>query len=335
MNLRRLISAAAAVLITIAAAAGAFAGTDEIKVVTTEKSEKHRQITSLPVYIVLPDGNNFERNGKTIADKNAHVCITLSEAVVPFCDLIGEFRGEALKERGLELKCFDLCRWNGRESALCKAFFTAEEKAHLGNWILLIDSGESTWLLSGVYDKRDEDASQRALDIVKSTWIEEPELTLLKNSPLRELGRIETSGTAYRYAGTSQGAAVYTKDGLLPTKGADGAIFVLSEARSNYPPPEKYAEVVRRHCAAAVGHEKYRIISEKEVIADGLEGYETVAVTEDGEDNLVYCTVLFDGDKCRKMVGIVCGGEENVADFSKMAMSFRRYRESEPCEMFR
>jgi hypothetical protein len=320
MRFKKISAAAALLLLLFAPASG-----EEIRTITTEKSRLHRQVTRLPIYVVLPEGAGFAKTDNGIIDKKARISVNTAASTAAFDSLMNEFSAEGLKKRGLDLKSLHKFIWNGSRAALCKAFFTDKGKDCMGEWILLVEGKRVTWLITGIYDCRDQKASEKVLGIVKSAWIDDGRES--EHGPKSDLAfcHIDTVGTPYKFAGTQQGAIVYTKDGRLPTRSPDGAVFVLSCLERTYVLPEKMLKFARDRCAAAAGRKKHTILAENQVTADGLDGIEIIARTEEERSELIYQTIFFDNDICRVMVGMTREKEiEAVEDFVNMAMSFRR-----------
>ncbi len=73
--------------------------------------------------------------------------------------------------------------------------------------------------------------------------------------------------------------------------------------------------------------EKVDIISEKEVMIDGLCGIEIVGYTAGGSKKLIYQTMLFDGRNSHVMVGIAKSDiPENLDLFHSTAETFKTAR---------
>jgi hypothetical protein len=115
---------------------------------------------------------------------------------------------------------------------------------------------------------------------------------------------VDVYGTPLKLAGLLDGAVVYTKDGFLPTKKEDGSLFVVSRISNTFVTPDKQAGFAKEKLQMIEKGEKIDIISEKEVMIDGLCGIEIVGYTAGGSKKLIYQTMLFDGKNSHVMVGI-------------------------------
>ena len=61
-----------------------------------------------------------------------------------------------LKKVGLELKSKTDFLWNKTSATLLKVF-QAGEYSVIGKWVLLLDKGEKSWMISSSYDSKNQD----------------------------------------------------------------------------------------------------------------------------------------------------------------------------------
>lgn len=296
---------------------------DTPPMVLTEKTQAHRQIFDIPVYVVLPQNRHFIKTPGGAAENNARITLEGTVLAIPFSTLRLEFSEEKLKERGLDLKSRSEFLWNGVPAMLLKIFQPVDEGHVKGQWVLLIDRKDHTWMVGGAYEAKNQDRSAEVLQILQSAWWDE-EGELTPSGAGIANGAITTEGTPFRAAGLSQGALVYSKDGKMPTDSEDGALFVLSRIHNTYTPLEKQNEFAKEKCSAISLGSDLEVLSERDVRIDRMPGREIVARTEDEQDALVYQMILFGPGTCHVLVGIAYDKhDENLMYFRKLAESYR------------
>lgn len=313
-----------ALFLLCVAPAFAAAQEDTIKTVLTEKTQVHRKIFDIPVYVVLPQGRHFIKTPGGAAENSARITLEGSVLAIPFSALRLEFSEEKLKERGLDLKSKSEFLWNGTPAMLLKMFQHLDGDHVKGQWVLLVDRKDHTWMIGGAYDAKDQDRSAEVLQILQTAWWDEEGALQPFSGAMIANGAIATEGTPFRAAGLSQGALVYSKDGKMPTDSEDGALFVLSRINNTYTPLEKQNEFAKEKCSSISLGSDLEIISEREVRVDRMPGREIVARTEDEQDALVYQMVLFAPGTCHVLVGIAYDNhDENLGYFRKLAESYQ------------
>lgn len=304
--------------ITVAVSAAATA--DEPRVVTTNKTEAHRSVFDIPVYVVPVKGLSFTKTKGGCVDKIKKVSLEASQIRVSYQTLVEEFNEQNLKKAGVDLKLRTEFLWNGSPAMLLKVFQEGRGSV-IGKWILVIGRGEETWMINGLYDAKDQKRGEAVLSIMKSVcWETEENLPPLAVP----LGSVKLEETPLRLAGIMQGALVYTKDAELPTKSKDGSLFVISRLANTNIPLNKQPDFAKEKLEQIEKGKKLEILSEKEVLINGLYGIELVAFTEEEPKSLIYQTVLFDGCNSHILVGIARGNvPENLELFHKLAESYK------------
>ncbi len=294
---------------------------DEPKIINTGKTDAHQSIFEIPVYIVPATGLNLTKTRDGCVDKLKKVSIEGSQIRVAYRALLEEFNEQNLKKAGVDLKLKSEFIWNGTPATLLKVFQKSRTSV-MGKWILIIDRGQDTWMINGLYEAKDPKRGEAVLSMLKSVcWDAEDENAAL----LMPLGNVTAEGTPLRLAGLRQGAFVYTKDGSLPTKSEDGSLFVVSRQRDTCVGLDKQARFAKERLAQIEKGRKFEIISEKNIIIDGLNGIELVAYTEEKPKDLIYQTLLFDYKDSHVLVGIARGNApENLDIFHKLAESYKQ-----------
>ncbi|MDL2297687.1 hypothetical protein LJC40_00875 [Synergistaceae bacterium OttesenSCG-928-D05] len=294
-----------------------------IKTILTAKTLAHRKIFELPVYVVLPRNRGFLKTPTGAMDKGSRITLDASTLATPFSTLRIEFEENKLKERGLELKSRSEFLWNGKPALLLKIFQPLDDEKIKGQWVLLIDRKDHCWLINGAYEAKNQSSSAEVLEILQSAWWDENELNDTQGATITH-GTIETEGTPFQLAGLSQGAIVYSKDGMMPTQSEDGALFVLSRIHNIYTPVNKRDEFVKEKCNGIVLGDELEVASLRDVTIDKMSGKEIVAVTDNEQEVLVYQTILFDHGTCHVLVGIAYQDhEKNLEYFRTLAESYK------------
>ncbi len=295
----------------------------EAKTVSVPMTDSHRKISDVPVYLQLEPGFNCSQTELGCCDNNKKISLEASELHIPYEKLLEEFDGEGLKKAGMSLKMRSEFLWNGSRAMLLKIFHP-NKKIVMGKWILIVDKGENSWMISGLYDSKHKSRGEAVLRMIKSVcWHPEEETAEEESTPT---GSVKTEKSPMHLAGLRQGALVYTKDGMLPTKSQDGALFVISRLKNkNFLTPEKRNSYAKERLSEVEKGRKISIISENEVMIDGLPGIELTAYTEDGEKTLITQTALFDTSDIHLMVGIAQGDTiTNMELFHTLAATYRR-----------
>ncbi|NLX84294.1 MAG: hypothetical protein GXZ00_01560 [Synergistaceae bacterium] len=299
------------------------ASADDFKVINTEKSTQHTSVFVMPVYIVLPEGCTFDKTQAGCVDKAKKVSLEASVIRLPYTVLLEEFNEATLRQDDMELKMKNEFLWNGTPVMLMK-IFQKTSSTLVGKWTLIIDRGKECWMINGIYPAKDQKRSEAVLKTIKSAfWEREKDLSPIGIS----LGNVDVGKTSLKLAGLLDGAVVYTKDGLLPTKKDDGSLFVVSRLSNTFVTPDKQLGFAKEKMRMIEKCEKIEIISEKEVKIDGLSGVEIVGYTSGDQKKLVFQTILFDGKNCHVMVGIAKSGiPENMSLFHSVTETFKSAR---------
>lgn len=293
------------------------------RVIDVEMSPLHRSVFAIPVYIVLPEGCSFVKTQAGCLDRSQKVSFEGSSIRLSYSALLNEFTEENLGKAGMELKMKNEFIWNGTPAILMKIFQKRGSNV-AGKWTLIVDRGEQCWMINGLYPAKDQVRAESVLRSLKSAYWENEKITLSTEIPQ---GNIDVHGTPLKLAGLLEGAVIYTKDGFLPTKKDDGSLFVVSSISNTFVTADKQPGFAKERLQMIEKGEKIDIISEKEVVIDGLNGIEIVGYTAGNEKKLIYQTMLFDSRDSHVMVGIARSGiPDNLSLFHSTAETFKRAR---------
>lgn len=297
--MRRFAALALLIVMLVASVASA-----EPIIKNTKKTQSHVSVFTVPVWFVPKKGFTFERiSGSCCADRKKKISIEASELRVPYARLLDEFSNEKLKEAGVALKMRSVYVWNGSNAVLMKVF-QRKGKSVMGKWLLIVDRGDSSWMISGLYNAKDVSHAKAVLSMMETIfWENVGDESARYVAPL---GNVDTGSTPFKLAGIRQDAFVYTKDGAIPTKSPDGALFVLSrlidtQIMTDGEGPMNFA---KRHLKGIVPDSELEIVSEIEVMVDSMPGVEIIAYTQSEPKKLVFQTILFDSMSNHVMVGI-------------------------------
>ena len=309
------------ILLVLCSAAATVSFADEPRLINTQMTCKHKNLFKIPVYIVPEPGMNFAETQDGCADKVRKVSLNAVQIRVSYNTLLEEFNGENLKKAGLDLKLRSEFIWNGTNAVLLKVFQDSR-KSIIGKWILIIDRGEETWMITGLYEAKDSKRSEAVLNMLKSVWWNSGDKEAALSMPL---GNIDTEGTQLRLAGLTDGMLVYTRDGVIPTKSDDGSLFVISRQQGSCVGQDKQSRTAKERLGLIERGKKLQIISENNIMIDGLHGIELIACTEEEPKDFVYQTLLFDYKDSHALVGIARGNiPENLEMFHKLAESYKQ-----------
>ena len=293
----------------------------ELKVINTEKNQNHVELSGAPVFIRPAEGCNFESCERSLLEKNKKISFEASSLRVPYETIKGEFNEDKLKASGISVKSNSEFMWNGSRASLIKVFHKIENqnKTVMGKWILLVDRGDSSWMICCLYNAKDTKAADMALQMIKTVYWDNAVSQELESAPSCSFN---TDGTPWRLAGLTHGAFVYTKDGRLPTKAADGALFVVSRKKDIFLLTQKQRMDFAVQKITEIEKDKSTtIISTNDVVIGGLSGIELTAQTNDGKKELVFLTVLFDSKDAHMMVGIA---KDNIQENMNLFHAFSK-----------
>ncbi len=289
--------------------------------VTNVLTPEHKELFDIPLLIKPAKGLTLQKHSGGCADKSKKVAVEASEVRVPYDTLVLEFSEANLKKAGMNVKLRSEYIWNGSRATLLKIFQKSKSTV-MGKWVLLIDRGDKSWIVNGLYDSKDQKRSEAVLNMLKSSfWEEDAGAGQMESTPL---GGINTDGTAMKLAGTRQGAFVYTKDGLLPTKHEDGAFFVVyRHLNKNLIMPEQRAIYARGELANIEKNKELDTISENVVRIGSLAGIEISAYTKEEKKRLVFVTLLSDGKDVVIMSGVADANTiENINLFHRLSATY-------------
>ena len=299
------------------------ADADDPKIINIEKTPLHMSVFAMPAYVILPEGCNFVMTEAGCVDKSKKVSLEASVIRLPYSVLLEEFNEENLRKDDMELKMKNEFLWNGTSAMLMK-IFQKTSSCLVGKWTLVVDRGKECWMINGLYPAKDQSRAEAVLKTIKSAFWERAKDFSAVEIPL---GSVDVGNTPLKQAGLLDGAVVYTKDGLLPTRKDDGSLFVLSRFSNTLITPDKQPSFAKDRLQKIEIGEKIEIISEKKVTIDGLNGVEIVGYTSGEQKKLIFQTMLFDSKNSHVMVGIAKSGiPENLSLFHNTAETFKAAR---------
>ena len=289
------------------------------KTVSPIRSAFHQSYFALPVQLAAKGGIKLTKTGNGATDKVKKVSFEASELPMPYDELLTELTHGRLEKEKLEVKSRSSFIWNGDRAELLK-LFQKNGAMTIAKWVLVIDRGENCWLLSGFYNSKNSQTGQAVLDTLKTAWWEKLQAKEEKTPLL--LGASDTKGTPFMLAGFRQGSLIYTKDGAIPTKDKDQALFVITSLSREYVPQEERAGRAAALLDKIERGAKLEIISQTEEKIDNSPAVVTVAYT--GTKALIYQAVIFRPDEVLTMVGIARQNTaKNLESFHKLTASYK------------
>ena len=290
-------------------------------VINNAKTEEHKELFSLPLFLRPEGGFNFEKIADGCVDKAKKVELRASQIRLSYSEMLDGFSADGLKKAGMTAKNRTEFIINGSKATLFKLFQKGKGSV-LGKWLLVIDKGENSWMLDASYDPKDSACSESVLKMIKSVCWDVLDKESTDSAPL---GNINASGTPMRQAGIVRGAIVYTKDGKIPTKSGDGALFVVSRSKNAYATAYDQRLAFAREKMHDIENKAIvQITAENQVKIDGLNGVELIGHTDDAAKELIYITVLFDSKDAHVMAGIAKGDTlDNTDLFHNLSKTYR------------
>ena len=290
------------------------------KVIDVERTPLHKNLFDIPVAVAPKAGCNFVKTESGAADKNKKIALEASLLRIPCGKLIEEIKNDCLREKKMEVKSHSSFIWNGDRAELLK-IFQLGGRTTVGKWVLIVERGDTTWLISALYSAKDANASQTALEIIKSAWWQRGES---EEVPSEAAPVVDVSETPFCVADFRGDSLILTKDGKIPTEAEDKALYVISsEAASCYTRERRDAFVKERLSEIEPGAE-LEIISQREEMLNGVPAIVTVAYAGSGEgQKLIYQAALFKTYKVTLFVGIARGNAtENLEYFGRLTASY-------------
>jgi hypothetical protein len=302
-----------------------FADSRGVKIITTHKSDKHAALFGVPVWIAPANGYSFAQVSRSCcADAKKKISLEASELEVPYAKLLAEFTPARLKNAGVTLKSRARFVWNGAAATLMKAY-QKNSGAAVGKWLLIIDRGEKSWMISGIFAPKDEERGKAVLQMLKTVCWDGASEEEARQQALLPTGSIRTEGTPFTLAGIRQDAFIYTKDAKLPTKSPDGALFVLSRLLETRFTDDDRLAFAKQNLEDVENGKPLEIVSQGVIAAGGLSGVEITAYTADGHAKLIYEAMLFDAGETCVMVGISRGDAlDTLAQFRQLSAGYTR-----------
>lgn len=317
------ITHAAAAFMTAAVLFSAAAAYAVPKTIANQKNALHKNYFDIPVSVIPRAGYSLKKTDAGACDAAKKIALEGSVINMPYDRLLDELSSGRLSKEKMSVKSRSSFIWNGDRAELLK-IFQPSGGVTMGKWVLIIERGpDLCWMISGVYNSSDMKAGEAVLGMIKSScW---PAREAEEAAPPL-LGSVETTGTQFRIAGFRQGSLVYTKDGNIPTKDADQALFVISRTPSDYIVSDRRVDYAREKIMDVERSSKCDIISETNETVAGMPAVVTVAYTSGKEPALIFQALLFKTTDVISLVGIARQNTaKNLEYFHKLTASYKEY----------
>lgn len=237
-------------------------------------------------------------------------------------NLLG-FTKQALLNSGIFLIATDNFIINGFTAVLIKAKQVAYQSSYL-KWMLIIGNEKETYLINGAYlEKLEKTESKIIFNSIMSTVFQPEKLVSAANGFPFELN---IKNTKLKASKLITSAAIFTTDGLVPTKAKDKTALTASAMLL----PVKVNDY-KKYCINSIKQYSSIIeVPEKNIMAvtiDNITGYEIFANGINklhGKTEMIYQIILFDGEMSYSIVGIAIEDfDENLKLFQSISKTFK------------
>lgn len=298
-----------------------------------KKTEKKIQNTITKEYISIPGTKlsmyfpaGFELAKDFKGFRNSTTGSSIMITTIPGnvkTNLMG-FTKQALMNSGVFLIAADQFIINGFSATLIKAKQVAYQNSYL-KWMLIIGNDKETYLINGAFlEKLEKTESKIVFNSVMSTVFQPEKIISAADGIPFELN---IKNTKFKATKLITNAVIFTTDGIVPTKSKDKTAVTAAAMLL----PAKVTDQ-KKYCINSI--KQYSTITEvpdKNIAAvtiDNINGYEISAHGINkihGKKELIYQTILFDGDMSYSIVGIALEDfDENLKLFKSVAKTFKR-----------
>jgi hypothetical protein len=157
--------------------------------IVNELTEKHSKAPGTEVYFIVPDGLSPSERFDGFASSQRKIEVIVANIKSPYGEISKGFTDSALKTRGVEVGSRGDLTINSSQGILLKAIHKDGDNKW-GKWILLLDDGDSTLVVNGVFVSGDADAARDIEAMLKSVVIRKDE----KTAPESDVSRDERMG---------------------------------------------------------------------------------------------------------------------------------------------
>ena len=289
----------------------------------SEKTENHRQIEGMNIFIVPPPFFVPSLNFKGFQNPLDQTSMIMAmEIPGPYSEVTKGFNPESMSASGMTLK-----EKNEIKVAEFDGLVLEIEQAANGlvfsKHILVYGNEQSTTLINGVYLKDSIDVGQRIKESILSTIVD----TSLKTDPRASLNyTIDETVGSLKFLSVVGNGLLFNRDLKTPTESEDKATLIIAKSFSQVSIADK-----KSFCLSRIKKypDDYSILPDKginPVAIDELEGFELYATNNDRENEDMYQVILFDknGDYYIFLGTFLSGAENAIDDLKKIIRTFKR-----------
>ena len=248
--------------------------------------------------ILLPKGFVLETSFGGFHDAETGASIMVIELPASYQTIVEGFTEEALLSRGMSLIAKNAIRFSDTLATWLSVTQTANGQLY-HKQMLLFGDGHHTIIGNGVYP-----AEAQALEpTIKAALLSLQYDENLKADPFEVVPfQVDLRQTNFRFQKYSLGNLIYTADGNKP---AESSIFVVGSWNATLAPESRKTFAIQQ-IRKLSGVENSDAVTVKEVLIDGLSGYEMIVLdkAETEKLRLSYQIILFEEDgKLYWMIG--------------------------------
>jgi hypothetical protein len=293
--------------------------------VSYDRSPAAPTLQPLPEFglaIRIPDG--FERHPQHpgFRDPQSGASLLIFNLPDPFADACRRFEPAAMTQRGLDFRSRENIQVDGRPAILVTAEQTVDDAVY-AKLMIVVGDERRTVLLSATLPRDLADTLSLPLEqAMLGARLDRSGPDLFASLPLR----IEPA-EGFVIAAKDEHSVALTRDGELPTRSADRAVFVAGREVTRAAVSDRKAFAEAR-LAQTQGVRDVMIYAGNYASVAGLPAYELIAtarLVEDDAPCFIHQVLAFDGRTIYVLQGVahMSGGERCHGQFQAMTGSFR------------
>ena len=138
--------------------------------ITNEMTAGHVEAPGTGVYFVLAKDVSASERFSGLASESRNIEVVGANIKSPYSEISESFTDSTLKTRGLAVGSKATLTINGSDATLFKALHQEDGKKW-GKWILLLDGGQETIVVNGMFVSGDADAARDVESMSKSVVV--------------------------------------------------------------------------------------------------------------------------------------------------------------------
>lgn len=293
------------------------------KIYNNKISKDHVSIPGTKLSLLLPLGFEIAKDFKGFRNSVTGSSIMISSIPGNINNNLMGFSKEALAKSGIFALGAEKFIINGFTSVLIKAKQIAYQNSYC-KWMLIIGNTTETYLVNGAYlEKLEKEESKKVFESVMSVVFQPwKKVSAAEGFPFE----INIKNTKLKATKLVTNSFIFTTDGFVPTKSKDKTTLTVS--------PMILATKVtdyKLYCINSLKqYNSVLTVPDKNISAiavDAISGFEIFVNTTNqihGKSELIYQTILFNGDMSYSIVGIAVDDfDENLKLFKSITRTFK------------